>query len=83
MFNYRSAIIFALLVGSLAGLSAWSITDTYFGNIIGNPDARSRAMGGTGLYEDLRPLGIPANPANLTLLDKKVGTAVGRTLNRT
>lgn len=57
-----------LMLASLAVLSAWSITDTYFGNKTGALDARSYAMGSTGTYDDLRPFGISLNPANLTLM---------------
>ncbi len=67
---------------SLVGLSAWSITDTYFGNKLGAQDARSYSMGGTGLYDNLRPFGISANPANLTLMGMKVGLQGSMLLNR-
>lgn len=67
---------------SLAGLSAWSITDSYFGNRFGVLDARSQAMGGTGLFDDMRTAGIILNPANLTLMDKGAGIAAAVFVNR-
>ncbi|MBW6514078.1 MAG: hypothetical protein K0B87_04920 [Candidatus Syntrophosphaera sp.] len=82
MTSNKSLLVIALLLAAVAGLSAWSITDTYFGNRIGAQDARSYAMGGTGIFEDLRPFGIAANPANLTLLDKKLGLGGSLVINR-
>lgn len=81
MINKQIIIIFALLM-TLAGLSAWSITDSYFGNRFGVLDARSQAMGGTGLFDDMRPAGIIANPANLTLMDKWAGIEGAAFINR-
>jgi len=57
----------------IAGLSAWSITDDYFGNRFGILDARSYAMGSTGVYNALRPSAITLNPANLTLINRPAG----------
>lgn len=81
MINKHLIIMLAMLL-SLAGLSAWSITDTYFGNRFGVLDARSQAMGGTGLFDDLRPAGIISNPANLTLMDKGAGIEGAGFVNR-
>jgi hypothetical protein len=78
----RSVIIISILVAGLAALSAWSITDTYFGNPFGVLDARGLAMGGTGIYNDMRPSAIVANPANLTLMNKKAGLQGNFFLNR-
>ncbi|MCB5247901.1 MAG: hypothetical protein LHW57_07750 [Candidatus Cloacimonetes bacterium] len=81
MINKHILIILAMLF-VLAGLSAWSITDSYFGNRYGVLDARSQAMGGTGLFDDMRPAGIIANPANLTLMDKGAGLEGAVFVNR-
>ncbi len=81
MIKKQTIIILAMLL-TLAGLSAWSISDSYFGNRFGMLDARSTAMGGTGLFEDLRPAGITINPANLTLMDKNAGITGGVFVNR-
>ncbi len=78
----KQIIIILVMLLTLAGLSAWSISDSYFGNRFGMLDARSKAMGGTGLFEDLRPAGITINPANLTLMDKGAGITGGVFVNR-
>ncbi len=78
----KSLLTLTLILTTLAGLSAWSITDTYFGNQTGAQDARSYSMGGTGLFDDLRPLGISANPANLTLMEKFIGLEGSLIVNR-
>ncbi len=49
MLSNKSLILICLLIVASA-LSAWSITDTYFGNPFSTFDARSFAMGGAGLY---------------------------------
>lgn len=81
MLKKQLTIIYALLLLAV-GLNAWSITDDYFGNRFGVLDARSQAMGGTGLFDDMRPAGIIANPANLTLMDKWAGIEGAGFLNR-
>ncbi len=78
----KTLIIISLLLASLSGLAAWSITDDYFGNRFSAQDARSYAMGGTGIFDDMRPWGISANPANVTLLNKKLGLAGSILVNR-
>ena len=65
------SIILSIII--IAGLSAWSITDDYFGNRFGILDARSYAMGSTGVYNELRPSAITLNPANLTLINRPAG----------
>ncbi len=80
--RYRSLIIIALLLAAAAGLSAWSITDTYFGNKFSALDARDFSMGGTGAFDDMRPFGIAVNPANLTLMHRKIGLAGSLFLDR-
>lgn len=81
MIKKQTIIILAMLL-TLAGLSAWSISDSYFGNRFGMLDARSTAMGGTGLFDDMRTAGIIINPANLTLMDKGAGIAGAVFVNR-
>ena len=66
----------------MAVLSAWSITDTYFGNKIIAMGARNQAMGGIGVFDDMRPSGFSINPANLTLMDITVGLEGSALLNR-
>jgi hypothetical protein len=82
MTSIKYITILSLLLIASACLGAWSITDSYFGNKLGSQDARSYAMGGTGLFDDLRPFGISNNPANLTLMNKKVGISGSGFLNR-
>ncbi len=80
--NHKSLLATAILLLSLAGLAAWSITDSYFGNRFGTQDARAYAMGGTGLFDDLRPFAIGVNPANLTLPNHRLGLAGNLFVNR-
>ncbi|HNT52819.1 MAG TPA: hypothetical protein PKH19_05400, partial [Candidatus Syntrophosphaera sp.] len=80
--NHKSLLVTATLLLSLAGLAAWSITDSYFGNRFGTQDARAYAMGGTGLFDDLRPFAIGVNPANLTLPNHRLGLAGNLFVNR-
>lgn len=65
------SVILSIII--IAGLSAWSITDDYFGNRYGMLDARSYAMGSTGIFNELRPSAITLNPANLTLMNRPAG----------
>lgn len=81
MLSNKSIILVALLTIASA-LSAWSITDTYFGNPFGTFDARSMALGGTGTYNSQTPFGIADNPANLTLMRKSLGFSVNTYFNR-
>ncbi len=79
--SMKTLVLSCLLLSLSFSLAAWSITDTYFGNRISSPDARSFAMGGSGTYSRLRPFAITTNPANLTLMDKML--AAQGTLNLT
>lgn len=72
-------LIFVLLASAL---SAFSITDTYFGNRYASMDARAFAMGSSGVYNDFRVAGISENPANLTLLKQFVGLQLNTVVNR-
>jgi len=81
MLSNKSLILICLLIVASA-LSAWSITDTYFGNPFSTFDARSFAMGGAGLYNSKGVFGIADNPANLTLMRKTLGFSVNTYLNR-
>jgi hypothetical protein len=81
MLSNKSIILLTLLILASA-LSAWSITDSYFGNRFGSMDARILAMGGAGLYNEYRPFGFTDNPANLTLLNKNIGLAVNTYMDR-
>ncbi len=81
MIKKQFILIYALLLIA-ATLSAWSLTDDYFGNRFGSLNARSQAMGGTGLFEDTRVGGIALNPANITLMEKWVGLEVAGFVNR-
>jgi hypothetical protein len=85
MLNHKSIknlLLTTLILACLAGLSAWSITDTYFGNDIASPDGRGYTMGGTGTYDDIRPFGISLNPANLTLMNRRFGIQGAMLVNR-
>ena len=75
MLSNKSLILICLLIVASA-LSAWSITDTYFGNPFSTFDARSFAMGGAGLFNNKSAFGIADNPANLTLMHKTLGFSV-------
>ncbi|MDY0151303.1 MAG: hypothetical protein RBS43_03425 [Candidatus Cloacimonas sp.] len=81
MLSNKSILLLILLIVASA-LSAWSITDSYFGNRYGSFDARSYAMGSAGTYNDMRAFGIADNPANLTLMRKRVGFSVNSYIDR-
>jgi len=81
MLSNKSIILLTLLIVASA-LSAWSITDTYFGNRYGTLDARMSAMGGAGTYNDSRAFGIADNPANLTLMKNNLGISVNTYMAR-
>lgn len=74
--SLKSLILLSIVLGSCAILSAWSVTDNYFGNKFNTLDARAFAMGGAGTFNDMRPFAFSTNPANLTLMKKKLGFQV-------
>jgi len=78
----KSIVLTTLILGSIIGLSAWSITDTYFGNKFGSFDTRAFSMGGATAYNDLKPFAIATNPANLTLMKKIAGLEASANLTR-
>lgn len=80
--SLKCAFFLALLLGSMAVLSAWSITDSYFGNPYGAFDPRSFAMGSTGAFGDQSPFAIAINPANLTLMKKHFGAQASMNYTR-
>ncbi|HNZ33547.1 MAG TPA: hypothetical protein PKJ22_04705 [Candidatus Cloacimonas sp.] len=81
MLSNKSLILICMLILASA-LSAWSVTDTYFGNPYSTFDARNFAMGGAGLFNSKGAFGIADNPANLTLMRKTLGFSVNTYLNR-
>lgn len=78
----NKTMIILILVLLASSLSAWSITDTHFGNRYGAMDARSFAMGSAGVYNDFRAGGIAENPANLTLMKKFASLQANAVINR-
>ncbi|HNQ43192.1 MAG TPA: hypothetical protein PKI59_02130 [Candidatus Cloacimonadota bacterium] len=81
MLTNKSLLILTLLL-IVSALSAWSITDSYFGNRYGALDARAFAMGSATAYNDFRPAAFTANPANLTLMKKQFGLQGTALINR-
>ncbi|MEF3693906.1 MAG: hypothetical protein V3576_00990 [Candidatus Cloacimonadota bacterium] len=80
--SHKVFLITLILVCTGLSLQAWSITDTYFGNKVGTVDPRAFAMGGATAYNNLSPMGISSNPANLTQIDRIFGLAGKAGLNR-
>lgn len=54
---------------------AYSLYDYNFGNTVNTPDARSRAMGGTGVAGGYNLFDATLNPANISLLNHEVNAA--------
>jgi len=81
MLSNKSLILIALLV-LVTSLNAFSITDTYFGSRYSAMDARSLAMGGAGVFNDMRPAGFMQNPANLTAQKNFAGLHINTVINR-
>ncbi len=79
---HKSTLIFAIMLAGLTALSAWSISDTYFGNRIAGLDARGYALGGSGTMDDMRSFGIALNPANLTQMLSPFGAQGSLLLDR-
>ncbi len=80
--SLRTSLIIITILSIGVSLSAWSITDTYFGNKYGSFDTRAFSMGGATAYNDLKPFAIATNPANLTLMKKIAGLQVSADLTR-
>ncbi len=81
MLSNKSLLLLVLLIVASA-LSAWSITDDYFGNRLGSLDARIYGMGSAGTFNDAGVFGIADNPANLTLMKKNLGFSVNSFIDR-
>ena len=78
----KKLMLICLIAIAALQLMASSITDDYFGNPINGLDARSLGMGTAGTFNDLRPFGIAANPANLTLMKQRIGFAASMMMDR-
>jgi hypothetical protein len=81
MLSNKSLIILSLLV-LVSSLSAFSITDTYFGSRYAAMDARTLAMGGAGTFNHMRPAAFMQNPANLTAQKRFAGLSFSTMVNR-
>jgi hypothetical protein len=65
-------IVFALLLAAF-NLCAWSVSDNYLGNTTPSFSARNLGMGNTGLFDTFSPMAVALNPANLTMMQGKIG----------
>nr|MDK2850467.1 hypothetical protein [Candidatus Cloacimonadota bacterium] len=81
MLSNKSLILIALLVIATS-LGAFSISDTYFGYRYPAFDARSMAMGGAGVFNDMRPAAFLQNPANITVQKRFAGLHIATMVNR-
>ncbi|MCB5260005.1 MAG: hypothetical protein M0Q19_00670 [Candidatus Cloacimonetes bacterium] len=91
MLSNKSLIIFGLLM-LVSMLSAFSVSDNYYGHPpygqaslgyrYGVLDARSFAMGGAGVFNNMRPGSIANNPANITNQGKFAGFTINGMINR-
>ncbi|HHZ15403.1 MAG TPA: hypothetical protein GX398_04765 [Candidatus Cloacimonetes bacterium] len=79
---FKHLMLVLLIAFAAVQMMASSITDAYFGNPIDGYDARNFGMGSAGTFNDLRPFGIAANPANLTLMKAKAGFTASLLLDR-
>ncbi len=74
-------ILFAMLL-IVINLCAWSVSDYYLGNTSPVFSARNMGMGNTGVYDSFSPMAVFINPANLSMLDGKVGLTVNGLFTR-
>jgi hypothetical protein len=91
MLSNKSLIVFGLLM-LVSVLSAFSVSDNYYGHPpygqaslgqrYGALDARSFAMGGAGVFGNMRPGAIAFNPANITVQDHFAGLSFNTVINR-
>ncbi len=81
MLSHKTLLIVTLLIVASA-LSAWSVTDSYFGNRVSTLDARIYGMGSAGTFNNMGVFGIADNPANITLMQKNYGLSANAFLNR-
>lgn len=80
--SLKLILVLGMLLGTWALLSAWSITDSYFGNKYGSFDPRSFAMGSSGAYSDVSPFAVANNPANLSIMKKSLAAQVSMNFTR-
>ncbi|MDD2332211.1 MAG: hypothetical protein PHI68_06135 [Candidatus Cloacimonetes bacterium] len=78
--NLSTFIIITIL--AIGSLSAYSVSDGYFGNRLNSFDARIFAMGNASAFNDQGAFGILINPANLTLMKNNFGLQGGMGINR-
>ncbi|MCB5277268.1 MAG: hypothetical protein WC190_02985 [Candidatus Cloacimonadaceae bacterium] len=91
MLSNKHLIIFGLLM-LVSLLGAFSVSDNYYGHPpygqaslgqrYGVLDARGMAMGGTGVFNDMRPGSIAINPANITVQNRYAGLSLNTIINR-
>lgn len=71
--SYKSLLAILMLMLISVSLCGWSVADYYLGNHVSNYGARNLAMGNTGVFDTVSPMSISLNPANLTMLNGRVG----------
>jgi hypothetical protein len=69
--NKRYLFCLGLLLAAIS-LFSYSLTDTAFGNRILSFDARSMAMGNTGMTNGARPMNAHLNPAVAAMMTSKI-----------
>ncbi len=80
--SLKNAVLVVILIGCWATISAWSVTDNYFGNRYGAFDPRGFAMGSASTYNDVSPFSIANNPANISVMKKSLGAQVSMNFTR-
>jgi len=63
-------------------LCAWSVSDNYLGNQTPSFSPRNLGMGNTGVFDTFSPMSVALNPANLTMMQGKVGLSAGGLFTR-
>lgn len=69
----KTSVVFTALLIIVLNLGAWSVSDYYLGNLTPSFSARNLGMGNTGVYDTFSPMSIYLNPANLTIMEGRVG----------
>ncbi len=75
--NMKKNLLTILLIIAFINVFAYSFLEYDLGNRIHSTDARSRAMGGSGMAAGVNLFDAQINPANLYFLETNVNTQIG------